>query len=138
MSEKVAYEWSGRDYGLNGIIGSYVNIKVFKSSNKSPPIKIVDNGKEKEGSLIKVKELKPLDTTLLGFWNTKVYRLSIYYRTVGYYYGEGANGKKSYYNDHITLFSRNENTIKELNKNLSKFLGKKLSKKSNKKSNKKH
>ena len=30
MSEKVAYEWSGRDYGLNGIIGSYVNIKVFK------------------------------------------------------------------------------------------------------------
>ena len=74
-----------------------------------------------------VEELKPLDTTLIGFWNTKVYRLSISYRTVGYYYGEsaGSTGKKSYYNDHFTLFSRNEDTIKELNKNLSKFLNKK-------------
>ena len=136
MSEKVAYEWNGRNHGLNSLIGVPVNIKVYESLNKRRDIKIEKYGKEKEGTLVKLKELKPLDTTLLGFWNTKVYRLSIYYRTVGYYYGEGSNGKKSYYNDHITLFSRSEDKLKDLKKKLSRFLGKKLTKKSSKKTNK--
>ena len=147
MSEKVAYEWSGRNHGgwgQHSIIGTYVNIKVYKSSKKSPPIKFINRGEEKEGTLVKVKELKPLDVTLLGFWKKKVYRLTLIYRTVGYHYGEDSNGMKSYYNDRFTLFSYNENTIKELSNNLSKILGKgkktskKPTNKTSKKTSKKH